>query len=70
MHDLPIPKSITQLSSSEPIEGLPIPKALGEPADGVSEAPVPLPLDQLMELTQMATATAERLPVPQPIEQL
>ena len=67
-NDLPIPRSTAQFPLPESIEGLPIPKALGEPTDGVSEAPVPLPLDQLMELAQIATA--QKLPVPQPIKQL
>lgn len=67
MHDLPIPEAITKFLSPEPGGGLPIPKALGECTDGVNEAPVPLPLDQLMEL---AVSTNQILPVPQPIEQI
>jgi hypothetical protein len=67
MNDLPIPESMTQLPSSETAVGLPTPKLLAELADSVGTAPIPSPLDPLMEV---AGAAGQILPKPQPIEGL
>ena len=67
MNDLPLPETITPFPSSEAVGGLPTPKPLAELADDVSKAPIPLPLDRLMELAGTAGQT---FPTPQPIDQL
>lgn len=72
MNDLPVPESLTQLPSFELKETLPMPKMLEHPSDEVGETPVPLPLEQLMAITQMEmdTDTVQKLPHPQPIDSL
>lgn len=67
MNDLPIPELITHLPSSETTGGLPTPKVLPELADGGGTAPIPLPLDRLIEV---AGVSSQVLPKPQPIEGL
>jgi hypothetical protein len=68
MDDLPTPVTITKLAPPELVGGLPVPQVVGQLAAGGGEAPVPLPLEQLMGLSK--SDTAPTLPEPKSFEQL
>ena len=65
MQDLPIPETMTKLSSSEPLVGLPIPQILmGKSINGENETLIPIPLDQIDRVVKISSPTTQTLPLP------